>query len=418
MKNICLRFSILLLVFSTIASGVLGVWYVYQTYTVIPAYQKKLLSIAQQRVRDVDAYLSQKKEYLRSLAHEIKIIEFMQNPQEEKTIQSFIQSHEITSRFENIILIKPDGNVIFSNKDPKKFKINVTDYAYRSMSLFLSFDRTIKTMTTDVAVFSFDMLLKIPTLYASMPIFNAEKVFIGVISAQFHVDELYTIINNYFDLGKTGDIFIVKQVKNGAQIIAPTRNDPHSSFTIIEFQGKNVVIPLERAVQGQDGATTTLDHQGQKVVAAWSYIPLLAWGIAITINYDEASEPIRSAYRWWFTSLLFIFAIIMLIVILQWQRITQWTKTHIVKHPINLVICALIIMLIIGTSYLVYRYRNLRNEAITQAHQQAEQKVAYTVQQLQQELQNIKQRALAIAEDLSKDRLKKEDIAIRMRRDI
>jgi C4-dicarboxylate-specific signal transduction histidine kinase len=417
MKNRINYFFTIFLTLNFIASILLAGWYIYQKYTIVPYYQKHLLAIARQRVNDINTYLSKKEKQLQVIAHEPKVIEFLKNQQNKQVISSFIQSFQTNTGFTNTILIKPDGHVIFASKNPQKFVINVTDHKYRNMSLSQSFDRSIKTMTPNFASFSFDMLLKIPTLYATMPIFH-DAIFIGVVAVQINMDDIYAITNNYFDLGKTGDVILAKAIKNGAQIIAPTRNYPQSAFDIIEFTDKNSVTPAEYAVKGKEGSAVTFDFKDHKVIGAWSYIPSLAWGIAITIRYAEASKPITDAYNWWYISIVTFLVILVLWVIWEQKKITIFIKQHIATDPFNIFLCVIIIGTAVIATYLGYRYYNLYNTAINQAHQQAEQKITNTIQLLQKELENVKQRALAIADDLSKQRLLKQDIKIRIERDL
>lgn len=416
-KNSTLLFVISLVV-SILASMVLGIWYFYQKVTVIPYYQKHLLNIAKKRVKAVNAHLEKQEKNLQSLAHEKKVIAFFKDQSTEQDLRSFITSSEHATAFENSILIKPDGTVIFANKNQKKFMINVTQPLYKHMSLSQSFDRAIKTMTPDVASFSFDMLLKTPTLYVSVPVFNEQKTFMGIIAVQINMNGIYAITNNYFELGNTGDVILAKAVKHGAQIIAPTRNYPDSAFEIIEFRENNTITPIEHAMKGQDGAAVTVDFKGDKVIGAWSYITPLAWGIAVTMRYTEASQAIHYAYTWWYFSFLFALAIIVLMSIWERRRIIAWIQNNIISNTTNIFLIGMALLFMLLTALLLYRYHHLTNVTVRQAHQQTEQKITSTIQLLQKELQNIMQRASAIAQDLTQHRLHTEDLDIRMKRDI
>ena len=407
-----------ILTISIIASIGLYAWYVYQKSTVIAQRQKQLLTIAQQRVKEINHYLATKEDYLRSLAQEEKVIKFLATGQHDQKFNSFIQSYQKAANFKNIVLIDADGNVIFANNDPEKFKINVTEHPYQQMSLSQSFDRSIKTMTPDVASFSFDKLLKKPTLYSTIPVFDSQTKFIGVVAVQLNVQEIYAITNNYFDLGKTGDVILAESIEHGAQIIAPTRNDPDSAFDIIEYQDGKAAMPIQHAIQGSEGSMVALNYRGQKVVAAWSYIPALAWGITVTIAYNEAAQPIKDAYNWWWGSLFILLAISLLLCLIEHRTILAWIKKHIAVHPVNVALSIGIAGTIVLTTYLAYHYTNLQYIYVAQAHQSAERKIQHVTDQISNELENIMLRAQAIADDLSEGRLHKTDIEIRVKRDI
>ena len=363
--------------------------------------------------------LFKKEEYLKVLAREPKTIEALtEKLTDQKNLKAFFTNFQETTGFLNTLLIKPDGTIIFSLKDPKKLSINIKKEPYVAMSLAHSFNRSILTMTPDVASFSFDMILRSPTLYSTIPVFSNDKKFIGVVGVQLDMREIFALTDNYFNLGKTGDVILAQAIAQGAQIIAPTRHNPESAFHIIEFQSGQAISPIENAVKGRQGSSIALSYRGNKVVAAWSYIPSLAWGLAITMDLTEARTPIDNALMLFHLSLAAIAILLIAILINERLAIKNWVQRHIAIDSINIALCVVIALTIIAFATIGYYYFYLKNSAINNAQTIAHKKIDDISQKLGKEVENIIDRASYIAQDLTAGRLHKKDIEIRMERDI
>ena len=50
---------------------------------------------------------------------------------------------------------------------------------------------------------------------------------------------------------------------------------------------------MQRAVQGERGYGEAIDHRGEPVVAAWTYLPSFRWGMVVKQDVDEAFELIH-----------------------------------------------------------------------------------------------------------------------------
>ncbi len=153
------------------------------------------------------------------------------------------------------------------------------------------------------------------------------------------------------------------------------------------------------------------------MVAAWSYIPWLAWGMSLTMQYKEASKPIETAHTILLVFLLCSVIMLMAIGFIERQPIIQWIKRYI-NDPINFITCGLIVLMLLLALFIGFRYHQFYTTAIDQVQQEAEQKISSSIKELQKELGNIAQRAQAIADDLKNGRLRKDDIEIRMKRDL
>lgn len=419
MKNRSNTFLYIGLIISLLLSATLFAWYLYAKQTVIPTVEKRLNALVAKRTNELTNLFSRKEQYLIKLSEDDDLIASFDATPNKNSSSIPIQSKLWNQKdFLNILLIKPDGSIIYSQHEKELVGINIKDKKYSDASLLHSFNRTIMSMTPDIAAFSFDVFLKKPSLYATIPIFNSDKKFVGVVAVQLDMTEIYAVTNNYFDLGKTGDVIIAKAVTDGAQIISPSRQNAESTFNIIEYQAGKAVTPTQFSVQGQQGSQVALNDRGKKIVAAWSYIAPVAWGITLTMDYKEAALPIRQARLWWLLSLMLLLTIILLILINNRARISDWITKKIYIQPINLGLSSALLSSILLLSGVVYYYYQLHTASIMKVQTLAKNKIEHIAQKLSNETENIMNRATAIAQDLAAERLVDADILIRMKRDL
>lgn len=393
--------------------------YYYQSVNLVPSIAAHLSQMAKERSLAVINLLYKKEDFLKSMAHEPKVLSFLTGTMKDTShLNDFFAHMQESTGFLNMLLIKPDGTVAFSLKEPKKLAINLKKTPYSNTSLGRSFNRSILTMTPDVANFSFDMVLKTPSLYSTIPVLSADKKFIGVLGVQLDMKEIFALTDNYFNLGTTGDVILAQRLAQGAQIIAPTRNNPEIAFNVIDFQIGEPTNPIEYAVRGKQGSSQDLSYQGHKVVAAWSYIPPLAWGIALTIDLDEARKPIETTLLLFYGSLGLFAILMLLIIVIKREHLAASLERYskISASSFLLIVGIVICMTIFGIAS--YYFYSLKTNALLRAHTMAQEKVDTATQKISKEIENIVSRATYIAQDLSAGRLMKKDIEIRMERDI
>jgi PAS domain S-box-containing protein len=124
------------------------------------------------------------------------------------------------------------------------------------------------------------------------PIRSDESEFLGTAAFETDMAPIYDLIQNTTGLGKTGETLIAKKDGNQALFLNPLRHDPQAALKRrIDFiKGEGTA--MQQALAGHNGSGLAVDYRGQKVIAAWRYIPSLDWGMVAKIDLSEAFEPV------------------------------------------------------------------------------------------------------------------------------
>jgi methyl-accepting chemotaxis protein WspA len=120
-----------------------------------------------------------------------------------------------------------------------------------------------------------------------------EGVMIGVAALELDGATIFKSFNTYFGLGTTGDATIAMREGDEITYVAPTRFNPSAAFKDRLRLGSAAGLDMQSAVTGHRGYGEMLDHLGNPVVTAWTYVPSFRWGVAVKQNSDEAFELLR-----------------------------------------------------------------------------------------------------------------------------
>ena len=122
----------------------------------------------------------------------------------------------------------------------------------------------------------------------SIPVFcmSYDAHIIGVLVGRINLGEsLYKLLGNTVGLGKTGETLIVN--KDGLALNELRWNN--NAMLNLQITAK----PAVNASKGYTGITKTLDYRNEKVLAAYTYIPITGWGFVCKQDMKEINEPIR-----------------------------------------------------------------------------------------------------------------------------
>jgi CheY-like chemotaxis protein/HAMP domain-containing protein len=112
------------------------------------------------------------------------------------------------------------------------------------------------------------------------------KDIIGVLVLRIDLEHfLYDLLGNKVGLGETGETLIVNNDVVALNELRWYENAP-----------LNLIIDAEAAVyaaQGKTGITETTDYRGEKILAAYTYIPQTKWGFVCKQDLYELHTPIR-----------------------------------------------------------------------------------------------------------------------------
>jgi len=151
-----------------------------------------------------------------------------------------------------------------------------------------------------------------PAAFIAAPILKKSNV-IGILAFQLGNEEIYELIQDYTDLGETGETVVAAKIGDEAVVIAPLRHYPHAAFNRKVGIGSYKGLSIQKAVQGIRGFGISRDYRDKKVLSVWRYFPQLEWGIVVKIDTKEAFAPVVKLRNW---SLIIGFSTILAIILI------------------------------------------------------------------------------------------------------
>lgn len=155
------------------------------------------------------------------------------------------------------------------------------------------FEEALKSLNLFIEDIHYSSTLNKACMAFSIPIFSqtgGSRV-IGVLVARFNLEaSLYKLLSNRTGMGETGETFIVNK---DVIVLNELRGDKDAPLKLkIEAQA------AVEASRGNTGIVETSDYRGEKVLAAYTYIPRNRWGFVAKQDLKEVYAPINRLRKW------------------------------------------------------------------------------------------------------------------------
>ena len=219
---------------------------------------------------------------------------------------AYINSNDLTM-FYDLLLITPDGEIIYTYKHESDFATNLVYGPYRNSQLGKIFQES--KMSLEFGISEYDMYepSREPAAFIMTPVIR-NGVLLGMLALQLNTARIFHIVTDNNGLGATGETVIAKKIQNGdALIAAPLKNDPDAAFKRT-ISPEKMPYSLKNALLGQRGNGIVNDYSGTKVVAAWRYLPELQLGMVVKMDASEIFETIY-IQRQYFIEILLTFLV-------------------------------------------------------------------------------------------------------------
>ena len=189
--------------------------------------------------------------------------------------------------FENLTMFDVNGTPMITYKGRYDFGDSLLAGPFADSELASAFLRTrglLQPILTNIQVYPGRQE---PASFIVGPMFR-DGLLIGILALELRDSQIFKSFNTYFGLGETGDTTAAIDLGDEAMYVSSTRFDPDTAFrdriTFGAAKGKDI----QFAVRGQRGFAELIDHTGQTVVSAWTYLPSYRWGITIKQSAAEA----------------------------------------------------------------------------------------------------------------------------------
>jgi signal transduction histidine kinase/FixJ family two-component response regulator len=213
---------------------------------------------------------------------------------EKRNLLLFLQS---IGDFANIYLFSSDGHLVFA-KDGSKTS---------PPELSRTVDRTRTLLSAEISDYTRDTATQSPAVYVSAPVFGPGGAVAGVVAARLSNDEIYRVVDDYSNLGRTGETVIVQSEPDGIVVVAPLRNRPDAAFHL-KFSAADAPPAIAAAVEGMRIQSVTTDYRGDQVLSVSRYLPSLGWGLVVQMDAAEVFAPAANLrHGMWVGGIIFVF---------------------------------------------------------------------------------------------------------------
>ncbi|MDQ1266387.1 MAG: hypothetical protein QG635_1539, partial [Bacteroidota bacterium] len=110
----------------------------------------------------------------------------------------------------------------------------------------------------------------------------------------FGEDEIISVLQKslgrYQSIGKTGELVVAKKSGDSIIFIYRQKFSGKESYQPVLLDS-NIASPMRKALKGKSGLIRGLDYKGVEVIAGYTYIKKLNWGIVAKINISEVNKP-------------------------------------------------------------------------------------------------------------------------------
>ena len=338
---------------------------------------------------------------------------------EEIELDQFFNGYKATYNFRDIIFIDHQGALFYTTKIDVFGEKNIFKGDYAGGPVSKSFERVRMTLTPDITDFSISKLANEPAFYIVQPVFSEEN-FIGAIAVWVDEAALYKIIQNYTGLGETGDIFAMKAVEDRALFVAPSRLYDNVAFKKISPPDKYALTPGRKAALGYEGNGTIIDTFGIPIIAAWVFVPQLNIGLAVGVQLSEVLESAQR-FMFYFNITLALFLLVVIIYLFSIRRVPfmrSWYSVIFGRRMLRIFLWCVFLIMAFISSWLVWSYKNRYNQILQNTLVSARATINAEVILINQYLKEVSSIAEMIAKDLQMGALKKEDIGLRINKDV
>ncbi|MFQ5544238.1 MAG: diguanylate cyclase domain-containing protein, partial [Nitrospiria bacterium] len=134
----------------------------------------------------------------------------------------------------------------------------------------------------------------IPAFLITAPLHDTFGKWLGLIVFELGMTPIYRFIQDRSGLGVSGETLIGMKVGDSALFLNSVRHAETPALQKKVRLRDKKAMPIQKAVQGENGHGLSYDYRSRETIAAWRYIPLLGWGMVAKIDTEEAFEPIET----------------------------------------------------------------------------------------------------------------------------
>ena len=290
--------------------------------------------MADAKTRQIDAYFSEARHNLNTLANSPSIVDALERftaaynnggvdspdyvavDNELRPFLTYYQTYyEDEVSYYDLFLISSEGDIVFTVIKEADFATNLKTGSYRDTELARTFRTAATSHVTEISDFRIYSPSNDRAAFIAAPVFKDGRV-IGVIALQMSVMHINKLASDYTGLGKTGEAVFVSREGDDVVFVSPLRHNSKAAFQQRTKIGSNESLPAQRALQGERGSGVSIDYRGEEVIAAWRYIPDVRGGIVTKVDTREAfASSRRLRQRFFVVGVITVLAVVLAAVL-------------------------------------------------------------------------------------------------------
>ncbi|MFA6021975.1 MAG: ATP-binding protein, partial [Rhodospirillales bacterium] len=280
---------------------------------------RSLSTIADQKTARVEAFARDRMQVASTLSYTPTVrdalIALRQNP-DSTPFRPLLSRYAESAGARDLLLVSAEGEILFAVSRGDLVGAVLTEPRHRGSLLANIFERTRTLLETEISDFA-TIGDGGPTSFAAAPVLK-DGALLGTVLLEVDQAALFDIVADTAALGRTGETLVAARAGPGeVEIQGPLRlAEPGQDLQVLSA-ADHIGIPLNRALHGERGVDFAIDYRGERVLAAWRYLPSFRWGMVVKIDVSEtlASVERLRALGWWIGSAAVLFGLLAAIFI-------------------------------------------------------------------------------------------------------
>jgi methyl-accepting chemotaxis protein WspA len=208
-----------------------------------------------------------------------------------RSVRPFVATFVESFGYANAYLFDTEGTLLFQLNADLNLGSNLLTGPLGRSELAEVFDRVrtlVQSEVSDYQVYETSTGRREPAVFTAGPVFSDDQRLIGFVVLRLDNAQVFRVFTTYNGLGASGEAMAAKRDGQSFTFVAPPRSAPEAAFSYQGRIGDPNATAVQRAMRGERSYGEETDYRGQRVVAAWSYLPSFRWGVVVKQDVDEA----------------------------------------------------------------------------------------------------------------------------------
>lgn len=196
----------------------------------------------------------------------------------------------------DLFLINLKGDVVYSVVREADYATNLKMGKYSGSGLAQVARQAVEQLSTSLSFFEYYEPSQEHAAFLATPVM-ADGNLVGILAVQLDTAAVTGVVTDLAGLGQTGETIAVMKQDGQMLVTVPMKHSSAAPFSFAMERTSEEGQRLWQALDGDRGYGLIAEHQGQKVFAAWRYLPHLNWGMLTKIHVNEGMQEVVSARR-------------------------------------------------------------------------------------------------------------------------